>query len=71
MKFLSYNPQDCASFDKGHSNPFLIKDIFHVKSLEKLFNRPNDTPSRRWDTLKKIVRENLISLTTNNFLKIS
>lgn len=71
MQFLSYNLQDCASSDKGHSNPFLMKDILHVKSLEKPFNKPNDTPNRRWDALKKIVREHLISLTTNNFLKIS
>lgn len=70
MQFLSYNLQDYASSDKGHSNPFLMKDILHVKSLEKPFNKPNDTTNRRWYALKKIVREHLISLTANNFLKI-
>lgn len=31
-----------------------MKDILHVKSLEKPFNKPNDTPIRRWDALKKV-----------------
>lgn len=71
MQFLSYHLQDSASPDKGHSNPFLMKDILHVKSLEKPFNKPNDIPNRRWDAFRKIVRKHLISLTANNFLKIS
>lgn len=54
MQFLSYNLQDHAFSDKGHSNPFLMEDILHVKSLEKPFNKLNDTPNRRKDALKEI-----------------
>jgi len=71
MQYLSYHLQCCASPDKGHSNPFLMKDILYVKSLEKTFNKPNDTPNRKRSALKKIATEHLISLTANNFLKIS
>lgn len=67
MQFLSYHLQGCSSSDKGHSNPLLMKDILHVKSLEKPFNKLNDTPIRRWDALKKVVREHLISLSANSF----
>lgn len=54
MQFLSCNLQDYASSDKGHSNAFLTESILHVKSLEKPFNKPNDTPNRRDDALKDI-----------------
>lgn len=71
MQYLLYHLQYHASPDKGRSNPFLMKDILYVKSLEKPFNKPNNTPNRKWGALKKIAREHLISLTTNNILKIS
>lgn len=54
MQFLSYNLQDYASSYKGHSNPFLMEDILHIKSLENLFNKLNDTPNRRENAPKEI-----------------
>lgn len=67
MQFLSYNLQDYSSSDKGRSNSFLMQDILHVKTLEKPFNKPNDTPNRRENALKD--RKHLISLITNKFLE--
>lgn len=71
MQYLLYHLQYHASPDKGHSSPFLTKDILYVKSLEKPFNKPNDTPNRKWGAVKRIAREHLISLTSNNIFKIS